>query len=50
MIYKGSCHCEQIAFEVEGELTRRGPSTLRASSARRSRAALDARYQHIDGG
>ena len=21
MIYKGSCHCGQIAFEVEGELT-----------------------------
>lgn len=21
MIYKGSCHCRQIAFEVEGELT-----------------------------
>jgi hypothetical protein len=21
MIYKGSCHCGQVAFEVEGELT-----------------------------
>jgi hypothetical protein len=22
MIYKGSCHCGRVAFEVEGELTR----------------------------
>ncbi|MFZ1244960.1 MAG: GFA family protein, partial [Azonexus sp.] len=21
MIYKGSCHCGKVAFEVEGELT-----------------------------